>query len=194
MKNTLSNDSNLRFGPPNSVSIPPTPVATVDRHVSCRSSQEPDETSFEGQYIGPTSGISFLYRAQSRFRSDCRSSSSKNINGKHPTRSSIFAFGDGSSPDYSESNFAFPKRKDARRLLERYFDFAVPTYRFLHCGIVESWLERLCNEYDNTNVIPGNLSPAKSAVVLMVLGTAMLYRSDDNGILRDGEADDYEQR
>lgn len=165
------------------------PSALVDQSKSTQSSQEPDETSFEGHYIGPTSGIAFLYRAQSRFRRDIASSKARSDNGNGHSQS-IFTFGDNSPPDVPTSKFVFPSRAEAKRLLERYFDFAIPTYRFLHRPTVESWLERLCDEHEGQNTEQNKLPNGKAAVVLMVLGTASLYKQDESGMLRDGDISD----
>lgn len=148
-----------------------------------KSSQEAEETRFEGDYIGPTSGIAFLRRAQRRFQ-DFAGTISSNFDGQGST--SIFSFGDGWVPDYSASDFVFPNRNEAKHLFNRYFDFAMPTYRFLHRATAQGWLESMCDEQ--------SLSSAKSAIVLLILATAKLYGEDEAGLLHDGEAKDSEER
>jgi len=161
---------------------------------STRSSQEPDETRFEGDYIGPTSGIAFLHRAQRRFQQDFVGSTSNSSNGRNPKGASIFSFGDGWIPDQLPSTLILPERRQARDLFMRYFDFAMPTYRFLHRATAEGWLENIYHEKEQGDFDVKNLSTAKVAIVLLVLATAKLYEVDDAGSLHDGKAGDAEQR
>jgi hypothetical protein len=161
---------------------------------SSRSSQEADETHFEGDYIGPTSGIAFLHRAQRRFQQDFIGSISCNFDGQGPRNASIFSFGDGWVPDYSASEFVFPSRHEAKHLLDRYFDFAMPTYRFLHRATVSVWLESICDKIESQNIQPQTLSSVKYAIVLLTLATAKLYGEDSAGLLHDAKAKDSEER
>jgi hypothetical protein len=169
-------------------------VPMSNQRKSSRSSQEPEETRFEGHYIGPTSGIAFLHRAQRRFKQDFAATVSSNVIGKFSPESSVFSFGDGYYPKCAASDLAFPPRKQAKHLVDKYFDFAMPTYRFLHRAIVESWLDRICDENENRAVNGPPLSNAKVAIVLLTLATATLYEEDATGSLIDSEADDCEQR
>jgi hypothetical protein len=169
------------------------PISNQQRK-SSRSSQEPEETRFEGHYIGPTSGIAFLHRAQRRFKQDFAATISSNVNGKGSPQSSVFSFGDGYYPKYSASDLTFPPRQQAKHLVDRYFDFAMPTYRFLHRASVEIWLDRICDKNENRAANIPRLSNAKVALVLLTLATATLYEEDATGSLIDSEADDCEQR
>jgi hypothetical protein len=102
----------------------------------------------------------------------------------------VFSFGDGYHLKFSASNIKFPPREQAKHLLDRYFDFAMPTYRFLHRSTVDRWLERLSDEYEG-KVNGGNLlSDSKTAVVLLCLATVMLVGENAT----DGEVDDIENR
>lgn len=119
---------------------------------------------------------------------------SSNVDGKSSPQSSVFAFGDGYYPKYSASDLKFPARQQAKHLVDRYFDFAMPTYRFLHRATVESWLDRLCDEHERRVVNGPALSNAKISLVLLTLATATLYEEDATGSLIDSEADDCELR
>ncbi|GJD01149.1 fungal specific transcription factor domain-containing protein [Colletotrichum higginsianum] len=90
-------------------------------------------TDLQGHYVGPSSGVSFLLRVQKRLHQAVSFSQA----------SSIFTFGDAPLPDFDPSGaFCVLLSKDeATTLLKRYFDFAVPTHRFLHRPTVEAWLE-----------------------------------------------------
>jgi hypothetical protein len=170
------------------------PIASEATKISSRSSQEADETRFEGDYIGPTSGIAFLHRAQRRFQQDFVSSISSDVDRQGSRNVSVFSFGDGWIPDYSTSDFVFPPRHEAKHLVDRYFDFAMPTYRFLHRATVNTWLERMCLANQTQGVQGQTLSSAKHAIVLLTLATAKLYGEDAAGLLHDGEAKDSEER
>ncbi|KAH8601705.1 fungal-specific transcription factor domain-containing protein [Bisporella sp. PMI_857] len=140
---------------------------------SCEISQEPEETRFDGHYIGPTSAIAFLYRAQRRFQQD---SATKSGNPSSSSQASIFSFGDGYQANYSVSELKYPEKEQGNALLARYFDFAMPTYRFLHRQTTELLLDRF---YDETQIVSNNhkqpLSCAEAAICLLVLATASLY-------------------
>jgi hypothetical protein len=168
--------------------------ASNQNRKSSRSSQEPEETRLDGHYIGPTSGIAFLHRAQSRFKQDFAATISTSVNGRNSSQSSVFSFGDGYYPNYAASDLAFPSRREAKHLVDRYFDFAMPTYRFLHRATVESWLGRICDENESEAIDGPPLSNAKVALVLLTLATATLYEEDATGSMNDSEADDCEKR
>lgn len=170
------------------------PIASHATKKSSRSSPEADETQFEGDYIGPTSGIAFLYRVQRRFQQDFVSSISGDLDRQGSRNASVFSFGDGWIPDYSTSDFVFPNMHEAKGLVDRYFDFAMPTYRFLHRATVNTWLESVCTANQTPGVQGQALSSAKHAIVLLTLATAKLYGEDAAGLVHDGEAKDSEER
>ena len=117
-------------------------------------------------------------------------------NGIDATRapSSIFNFGDKPYPSLSASTLILPSRQQAREHVKRYFEFAIPTYRFLHQGIVERWLEKFMDESDRIGGGGNALTDGKAAVVLMVLATSTLYRVDDMATFHDLETGEYDQR
>ena len=168
-----------------------TVAATGD---STRSSQERDVTAFEDQYIGPTSGITFLHRAKGRLRQAFSSTAVNSVESTNLAPSSIFTFGDKPSPNYSGSSFRLPSREQARELVKQYFNFAIPTYTFLHQATVEGWLERLYDEGDTIGAKGRLLADRKAAVVLMVLATSTRYWVDEAGSVHDVNTQDSEQR
>lgn len=169
------------------------PERIPDALHSSRSSPGRDATNVEGQYIGPTSGLAFLHRAKGRLRQDF-SSSTRNINDTPGAASSIFTFGDKAYPDYSGSKLVLPSRIQAREHVKRYFEFSIPTYRFLHQGTIEDWLEKFMNEAETAGKGVKRVGDGKASVVLMVLATSMLYRVDDTAVYHDTEAEDYDRR
>lgn len=130
---------------------------------SSRTSPEPSQTDRQGHYVGPASGVSFLLRVQKRLHQTLTFSKA----------SSIFTFGDAPLPDFDPSFFVLPPRDEAQRLTDRYFDFAVPTHRFLHRPTVNAWLDEL---YDTMGIMHSKEeAPARIAVLFMVFAQAREY-------------------
>jgi hypothetical protein len=135
----------------------------VSEPLSLRASPEPTQTDQQGHYVGPASGVSFLLRVQRRVYQTL----------KFPPSSSIFTFGDAPLPDLDASFFVLPPKDVTRQLLVRYFDFAVPTHRFLHRPTVEAWYEDL---YTSTGCMSSRgEAPARTALLFMVFAQASLY-------------------
>ncbi|QDS74305.1 hypothetical protein FKW77_003873 [Venturia effusa] len=129
--------------------------------ISSRAS--PVQTDLQTHYVGPSSGVSFLQRVQKRLHQTNSFTHS----------SSIFAFGDAPLPDFDPAFFFLPPKSDAEELVARYFDFAVPTHRFLHRPTIEMWLD----EFYKTKGVMGNERDAlgRSALLLMVFAQATDY-------------------
>ncbi|RDW86249.1 Zn(II)2Cys6 transcription factor [Aspergillus mulundensis] len=98
---------------------------------SSGNSPEPHQTDMEGHYVGPASGVSFLIRVQKRLHEHI----------SFPRTTPIFSFGDAPLPKYDPSFLVIPPKDEAKGLLDRYFDFAFPTHRFLHQPQAEAWFE-----------------------------------------------------
>lgn len=130
--------------------------------ISSRASLEP-QTDLQAHYVGPSSGVSFLRRIQKRLHQTTSLTHS----------SSIFAFGDAPLPHFDPAFFFLPPRSEAEEMVARYFDFAVPTHRFLHRPTIETWL----NEFYETKGIMGNEKDAlgRSALLLMIFAQANDY-------------------
>lgn len=157
----LDDGAALLTGPPGNVEGLPALSAQPDQ--SLQASPEPSQTDRQGHYIGPASGVSFLLRVQHRAHQTF----------ERPQTSSIFTFGDAPLPNLDPSFFVLPQKEITHQLLQRYFDFAVPTHRFLHRPTIEAWFE----EFYATS---GSMSredeaPAQVAVLFMVFAQASLY-------------------
>ncbi|KAL3467931.1 fungal-specific transcription factor domain-containing protein [Aspergillus heterothallicus] len=142
----------------------------VSAEASSRNSPEPSQTDLQGHYIGPASGVSFLLRVQKRLH--------QAISFAHP--SSIFTFGDAPLhlPEFDSSFCMMLPREDAHRLVDRYFDFAMPTYRFLHRPTIEEWFSEF---YDTLGVMrDAHSAPAKVALLFMVFSLARVYMPDND--------------
>ncbi|KAF9889257.1 hypothetical protein FE257_007570 [Aspergillus nanangensis] len=131
---------------------------------------EPSQTDLQGHYIGPSSGVSFLLRVQKRLH--------QAISFSQP--SSIFTFGDAPlhPPEFDPSFCMMLPRDGAQRLVDRYFDFAMPTYRFLHRPTVQEWFEEF---YDTLGVMRDSQNaPAKLALLFMVFSHGRVYMPDND--------------
>lgn len=135
-----------------------------------RHSPEPHQPEMQGQYIGPASGVSFLLRIQNRLRQAISISKA----------SSIFTFGDAplQVPESDPSFCMMLPRADAQRLVDRYFDFAMPTYRFLHRPTLQSYFDEF---YDTLGIMEDTQNAsAKIALLFMVFAQARVYMPDND--------------
>ncbi|GAB7366421.1 hypothetical protein MBLNU230_g8218t1 [Neophaeotheca triangularis] len=140
------------------------PSVAASNHKSPADSQTAG--GLHGQYIGPASGVSFLQRVQNRL--------GQAVSFSHPD--SIFTFGDRPLVKSEADMFMIP-REEAQRLLDRYFDFAMPTYRFLHQPTIQAWFGEF---YETFGVMrDASTAPAKVALLLMVLAHGRVYMPDD---------------
>jgi hypothetical protein len=137
---------------------------------SLRNSPEPSQVDQQGHYVGPASGASFLLRIQRKLRHQSTLSS----------ESSIFTFGDLPLPDFNPSFFVLPSRGEAAELLDRYFNFASATHRYLHQQTVLGWLDEL---YETNGVMKQRIGArSRTAVLLMLFAQAKNYSKSKPGI------------
>lgn len=130
----------------------------------------PDQTDQQGNYIGPASGVSFLLRIQKRLHKAISSSQAN----------SIFAFGDAPMhrPEFDPSFCMMLPKEDAQRLVDRYFDFAMPTYRFLHKPTLQKWFNEF---YDTLGAMHDqHNASARIALLFMVFAHARVYMPEDD--------------
>lgn len=143
---------------------------------------EPEATDLEGNYLGPSSGISFLTRVCRRLKQDDVSTRPVRTNVEASLNTPVFLFGD--RPFSAESNLSdlrLPPRESIPKLLENYFDYSNVTYRFLHRPSVVSLIETVYEK----NITPSNPPPSnwagKAGVVYMVFAVSILYEERRNG-------------
>lgn len=140
-----------------------------------RASPEPVQTDLEGHYVGPSSGVSFLLRIQKRLDQFV----------SFPQGSSIFTFGDAplpyldsmqtEAPYFDPTLYMMLSRSDTTRLVQRYFDFAVPVDRFLHQQTIEAWLDEL---YETKGRMHNREDAStRTAVLFMVFALAQAHMS-----------------
>jgi hypothetical protein len=107
--------------------------------------------------------VSFLLRIQKRLH--------QNSSLSHD--SSIFTFGDAPLPEFDPSFFVLPPKPDAQRLVERYFDYAAPTHRFLHRPTIEGLVEEFYETQGDMRSKED--APAKTSLLLIVFAQAQAY-------------------
>ncbi|KAJ5899225.1 hypothetical protein N7495_003969 [Penicillium taxi] len=146
----------------------------LNSHVApLRHSPEPGFTDFEGNYIGPSSGISFINRVWGRLNHQARLPNE--LQNESSINTAVFMFGDKPYSNHEHVNFILPSFDKAMEFVAIYFDFSMVTYRFLHRGNVENWVKQV---YDHnisvTNLPVGNMV-ARTAIVLMILAVSTLF-------------------
>lgn len=151
-----------------------------------RDSPEPVATDLEGNYLGPSSGISFLNRVWQRLHHDESSAITDELQNECSSRNtSVFMFGDRPYSNFQETGFTLPPFDKARELVDIYFDYAIVTYRFLHRGSVDEWLNQVYeNDFSIANPPTGNMA-ARTAIILMIFSVATLYEEQHPGIRKD---------
>lgn len=145
------------------------PSTSTYAEASSHMSPDPYEMDLQEHYIGPASGVSFLQRIQKRLHQAVSRSQT----------SSIFMFGDAPVhlPESDPSFCMMLPRTDSQRLVDRYFDFAMPTYRFLHRPTIQDWFNEF---YDTLGTMrDSQKAPVKVAMLFMVFAHARVYMPDD---------------
>lgn len=134
-----------------------------------RAPSENDEVN--GHYLGPSSAQSFLNQAlqpsDQAQRLLTRPSPSVDID------TSTLSFGDAKVNRPDISHFAWPDHRVAVQLLDRYFEFASPTYRYMHEPTMHRWLNRV---YDKADV-----PISAQACVLLIFASAAMFTVDSVG-------------
>ncbi|KAI9376213.1 hypothetical protein BJX61DRAFT_531045 [Aspergillus egyptiacus] len=145
-------------------------------------SPDPVATDFEGNYLGPASGVSFLNRVWSRLHQDETSAvPGKLQNESWPKNTSVFMFGDKPYSDGNNAGFTLPPFEKALELVSIYFDYAMVTYRFLHRGSVEEWLKELYKRNVSSSNLPTGPLVARTAIILMIFAMSTLHEEQTQG-------------
>lgn len=140
------------------------PMLQPSRGVSPEA-REPREIA--GQYSGPASAHSFLYRVVEKFHQSEYCTAKALASADLPADKSIFTFGDAHFSELDEFQSHFPEWSMTRECVRRYFEFASPTYRILHQGTVEQWVNEIYQQ--------APVSETVKAIVLMICATSSLY-------------------
>ncbi|KAJ5627193.1 hypothetical protein N7528_004620 [Penicillium herquei] len=145
--------------------------ATASHHtnhtISLRNSPEPGSTDFEGNYLGPASGVSFINRVWRRLHHD-ETRIPDELQNESSRNTGVFMFGDKPYVYHANSDFDLPPIEKAMELLAIYFDFSMVTYRFLHRGNVEGWIRQMYEDDISISNLPVGNMVARTAIVLMI--------------------------
>ncbi|CDM34501.1 Zn(2)-C6 fungal-type DNA-binding domain [Penicillium roqueforti FM164] len=143
--------------------------------ISPRHSPEPGSTDFEGNYLGPSSGVSFLNRVWSRLHQDETANFPDKLQIESSRNTAVFMFGDKPYSNPQDAEFTLPTLEKALELVGIYFDYSMVTYRFVHRGNVEEWTRQVYqNNIGLSNLPVGNMV-ARTAIVLMIIAVSTLY-------------------
>ncbi|KAL4922880.1 hypothetical protein BDW62DRAFT_207531 [Aspergillus aurantiobrunneus] len=158
---------------PRATRTPPSQVSQNPVQVSRRNSPDPVATDFEGNYLGPASGVSFLNRVWRRLHQDETSAVPGEVQSESwPKNTSVFMFGDKPYTDYRNAGFTLPAFEKALELVSRYFDYAMVTYRFLHRGSVEEWLRQVYSHRISSSNLPTGPLVARASIILMIFAVS----------------------
>jgi hypothetical protein len=131
-----------------------------------------EPTFAEGHHIGATAGVSFLYHTLNR---------GEFVEGETTLPAALLTCHGDIPPAQARQDQPMPTREEADALLERYFRFATPTYRFLHRPTLEKW---------SSSLLTGDrLSAAEAACTLLVFSQALLYTKDNDRYVDGGDQD-----
>ncbi|KAH8647663.1 fungal-specific transcription factor domain-containing protein [Xylariales sp. PMI_506] len=143
----------------NNPASPPHAGLVPSSRNSRRNSLDASATFDHGLHIGSNSGVSFLYRWQE--------GSGQNGIIAADTQVPLACYGDPMPVRVATQ--PYPSAEEGKILLDHYFRFAAPTFRFLHKPSVEDWMQNLLHSKP--------LSSAKAACVLLVWSQALLTTS-----------------
>jgi hypothetical protein len=145
------------------------------------------ETEATPKTIAKHANISQFIRRASRRFGNLNAVSTASATEEPKSGVSIFSMGDRQLPEVDISP-SIPNEAQGNVFVNRYFDFAMATYRFLHQPTVLGWHETLQeNERNKTKTLP----PIQRAILLLVFATGTLYNVDDtHTVLPDGDAPD----
>lgn len=144
--------------------------------LSLRNSPEPGSTDFEGNYLGPSSGVSFINRLWSRLHQDENTRIPDALQNESSRNTAVFMFGDKPYSHSEEPEFALPPLDRAMELVAIYFDYSMVTYRFLHRGNVEGWVQYVYDQKISVSNLPVGDMVARTAIVLMIFAVSSLYK------------------
>ncbi|KAJ5582915.1 hypothetical protein N7535_001535 [Penicillium sp. DV-2018c] len=162
---------------------------TQQHAVSGRESPEPGSTDFEGHYLGPASGVSFINRVWSRLHQDETTHYPDELHNESSRNTAVFMFGDRPYSDSQDVGFNLPPLERALELVGIYFDFSVVTYRFVSRGNAEEWTRQVYRDgISLVNPPVGNMI-ARTAIVLMILAVSTSYMEQKPGISPDSHSE-----
>ena len=157
--------------------------------VSLRASPEPGSTDFEGNYLGPASGVSFINRVWSRLHQERKTHIPDDLLIESSSNTAVLMFGDKAYYQPEDPDFDLPPLDVALELVAIYFDFSMVTYRFLHRGSVEAWVKQIYKNNISISNPPVGIMVARTAIILMIFAVSTLYKDYQPGNIQDGHSE-----
>jgi hypothetical protein len=134
-----------------------------------------------GQFLDPTSGLSFLHRVWRRISND---ENSEVIVGRigAPVEDDQLLTCAGDRPLRKPGHRPIlPSFNRGKKLLELYFDVCIATYRILHRPSVEEWCAAVLGNEQSDREQRTEVGNSRAAVVLAVLAIASFHEEKANG-------------
>jgi hypothetical protein len=138
----------------------------------------------ERQFLGPSSAQSFLGKALRRVDGDSVQGPVTSGGTNVETETSTLSFGDAKVKQTDIAQFAWPENRTATRLLEQFFEFASPTYRYMHEPTQQDWLKQIYNKTD--------VPVAAQACILLIFASASVFTVDRYGDIIDADRQGWE--
>ncbi|KAK0384410.1 hypothetical protein NLU13_8497 [Sarocladium strictum] len=154
-------------------------VSREGNNTASRASPELESTVIEGQYIDPTSSLTFLHRAWNRL------SSQQGNAGPVPTIASgteqhqfLISAGDKPFAVQPGQTALVPDVATAMELVQFYFEACVITYRCLHRGYVTDWVRAVVSNQESNLPYYYGIGHAKASIVFTILAIVHLRRGN----------------
>lgn len=155
-------------------------VAVTHAGPSSRNSPELHLTDLQGQYVDPTSGLSFLERARDRFSSHRTPTGQTTLDDDWSFRQQpVLKAGDkplAIADGESSMTIALPHGEYATELLDLYFDVCVATYKPLHRPTLDAWHKQALHNTSAERSRIYNLGHAKLSTLFAVFAVATYHR------------------
>ena len=169
------------------------PQPRGERNTSSRQSPDLGMEEIQGQVFDPTSTVTFLHRAWKRLsKQNGREKDNADQGPLSPldqtpghqpwmfagdkplsTSANTTEFQSERNPDLG--NIVLPDHSYTRELVQLYFDVCIATYRFLHRGTTEAWLDTLEANLHEGKPIWNKIGKSRAAIVLVVLAISATH-------------------
>ena len=167
-------------------------IAPRNAGLSSRNSPELHSTDIQGQYVDPTSGLSFLERARDRFSSRRTPSNHTQDEDWSYRQQPILQAGDKPLvlPNVQPgANTALPTGDNAIELLDVYFDICVATYKPLHRPTLDAWHKQALQNAVAERPLIHNLGYAKLSTLFSVFAIATYHNRRQTQDFSSNESD-----
>ncbi|KAI4719854.1 hypothetical protein E4T48_03862 [Aureobasidium sp. EXF-10727] len=150
-------------------------IAPRHAGLSSRNSPELHSTDVQGQYVDPTSALSFLERARDRFSSHRTPTEHSQNEDWNFRQQPVLDAGDKPIA-LAEIKATLPVGDDAIELLDVYFDVCVATYKPLHRPTLDAWHRQALQNAIADRPLIHNLGHAKLSTLFAVFAVATYHR------------------